>query len=246
MNSTIETLINHRSDRSFLDKAIPDDILDSIIQSAYRAPTSVHSQQVSLVITRDKETKEKLAALAGGQPWIAQAPVFITFVLDMYKTAEGMKLAGETQIAHQSIESVVSGSIDVGIALGTTMAAARSVGLGVVPIGGIRREPLEVIKLLNLPEMTFPINGLTLGYVDEPAAIKPRLPLATFRHDEAYSSENLEKLIAQHNDELTQHWKTIDRNGGENWSKTVGNYYRNIYFPNVQPALKKQGFGTEK
>ena len=65
MNSTIETLINHRSDRSFLDKAIPDGVLDSIIQSAYRAPTSVHSQQVSLVITRDKETKEKLAALAG-------------------------------------------------------------------------------------------------------------------------------------------------------------------------------------
>ncbi|WP_312239925.1 NADPH-dependent oxidoreductase [Pantoea sp.] len=246
MNSTIETLINHRSDRSFLDKAIPDDVLDSIIQAAYRAPTSIHSQQVSLVITRDKATKAKLAELAGGQPWIAQAPVFITFVLDMYKTAEGMKLTGETQIAHESIESVVSGSIDVGIALGTAMAAARSAGLGVVPIGGIRRDPLEVIKLLNLPEMTMPINGLTLGYVDEPAALKPRLPLATFRHEEAYRTEGLNTLIVQHNDELTQHWKNIDRNGGESWSNTVANYYKNIYFPNVLPALKKQGFGTEK
>ncbi|WP_130835803.1 NADPH-dependent oxidoreductase [[Erwinia] mediterraneensis] len=246
MNNVIETLINHRSDRSFLDKAIPDEILNNIIHSAYRAPTSVHSQQVSLIVTRDKATKAKLAELAGGQPWIARAPVFITFVLDMHKTARGMKLAGETQMAHQSIESIVSGSIDVGIALASAMAAAHSQGLGVVPIGGIRRDPLEVIKLLNLPKMTFPVNGLTLGYVDQPAALKPRLPLPTFRHDESYNSEALDTLIAQHNDELIQHWKTIERDGGESWSKTVGNYYKSIYFPNVLPALKEQGFGTEK
>lgn len=246
MNSIIETLIHHRSDRSFLDKAIPDEILNNIIQSAYRAPTSVHSQQVSLIVTRNKATKAKIAELAGGQPWIARAPVFITFVLDMHKTARGMMLADETQLAHQSIESVVSGSIDVGIALASAMAAARSAGLGVVPIGGIRREPLEIIKLLNLPELTFPVNGLTLGYVDQPAALKPRLPLSTFRHDESYNSAQLDSLIAQHNEELTHHWKTIGRDGGENWSKTVGNYYKNIYFPNVLPALKKQGFGTDK
>lgn len=246
MNDLINTFVTHRSDRSYLDKAIPEEILNNIIESAYRAPTSVHSQQVSLIITRDKATKEKLAALCGGQPWIAQAPVFITFVIDLHKSAQGLALVGQEQVAHQSIESIVSGSLDAGIALGTAMAAARGQGLGVVPIGGMRRDPQAVVELLNLPPLTFPVNGLTLGFVDEPAHIKPRLPLATFRHEERYSSENLLEHINAHNQQLTEHWKNIGRDDGEDWSNTVANYYKNIYFPAVYPALKKQGFGTEK
>ncbi|WP_312265020.1 nitroreductase family protein [Mixta calida] len=246
MNPVIETLIAHRSDRSYLDKAIPDAVLDDIILSAYRAPTSVHSQQVSVIVTRDKATKAKIAELAGGQPWIAQAPVFITFVLDMHKTREAMALIGEQQIAHESIESIVSGSTDVGIALASAMAAARAQGLGVVPIGGMRRSPAAFIELFNLPPLTFPLVGMALGYVDRPADLKPRLPLSTFRHEEKYQTEGMVEQIAQFNDELEQHWKTINRDGGENWSHTVANYYKNIYFPDVLPALVKQGFGKDK
>jgi FMN reductase [NAD(P)H] len=246
MNPVIETLINHRSDRSYLDKAIPDAVLDNIILSAWRAPTSVHSQQVSVIVTRDKATKAKIAELAGGQPWIAQAPVFITFVLDMHKTREAMTLINEQQIAHESIESIVSGSTDVGIALASSMAAAHAQGLGVVPIGGMRRSPAEFIELFELPPLTFPLVGLALGYVDRPADMKPRLPISTFRHEEKYQQAGLTENIAAFNVELEQHWKTINRDGGENWSHTVSNYYKNIYFPNVLPALLKQGFGTEK
>lgn len=246
MNDVINTFVTHRSERSYLDKTIPEDILTNIIESAYHAPTSVHSQQISLIVTRDKATKEKLAALCGGQPWIAQAPVFITFVIDLHKSAEGIKLTGEQQIAHESIESIVSGSLDAGIALGTAMAAARAQGLGIVPIGGLRRDPQAVAELLNLPPLTFPVNGLVLGYVDEPAELKPRLPMATFRHEERYSSENLLENIQAHNQQLTDHWQAIGRDGGEDWSHTVANYYKNIYFPAVRPALLKQGFGIDK
>lgn len=246
MNPVIETLINHRSERSYLDKAIPDAILDDIILAAYRAPTSIHSQQVSVIVTRDKATKAKIAELAGGQPWIAQAPVFITFVLDMHKTREAMALIDQQQIAHESIESIVSGSTDVGIALASAMTAARGQGLGVVPIGGMRRSPAEFIELFGLPPLTFPLVGLALGYVDRPADLKPRLPMSTFRHEEKYQTDGMVEQISQFNGELEQHWKTIQRDGGENWSQTVANYYKNIYFPNVLPALLQQGFGKDK
>lgn len=246
MNPVIETLINHRSDRSYLDKAIPDTVLDNIILSAYRAPTSVHSQQVSVIVTRDKATKAKIAELAGGQPWIAQAPVFITFVLDMHKTREAMNLIDEQHIAHESIESIVSGSTDVGIALASAMAAAHAQGLGVVPIGGMRRSPAAFIELFELPPLTFPLVGLALGYVDRPADLKPRLPMATFRHEEKYQAEGMAEKIGAFNQQLEQHWRDIQRDGGENWSQTVANYYKNIYFPDVLPALLKQGFGKDK
>lgn len=246
MNTIIDLFNNHKSERSFTDKAIDDATLERIISTAYRAPTSVHSQQVSVVVTLDAQKRAQISQIAGGQPWIARAPVFITFVLDMHKTQVGMKLAGATQVAHQSIESVISGATDVGIALGSVMAAARSEGLGIVPIGGIRRDPQAMIHLLNLPELTFPVAGVAIGHIDVPSHHKPRLPLETFRHDETYNKDGLEDKIAHFNQQMTEHWQTIGRTDGETWSESVSGYYRNIYFPDVLPSLLKQGFGVDK
>ncbi len=246
MNPIFDVLTTHKSERSYTDQPVDAAVLERLVLSAYRAPTSVNSQQVSLVITRNAQTREKIAGIAGGQPWIAKAPVFITFVLDMHKSRQGMAAIGREQIAQQSIESIVSGATDVGIALGAVMTAARAEGLGIVPIGGIRRDPPAMISLLNLPEQTFPVVGLALGYVDEPAHQKPRLPLSTFVHDEEYRTEGLEQHIAAYNQEMVEHWQNIGRREGESWSESISGYYQKIYFPDVLPALLKQGFGNDK
>ncbi|WP_417315340.1 nitroreductase family protein, partial [Enterobacter sp.] len=99
MNTIIDLFNDHKSERSFTDKAIDDATLERIISTAYRAPTSVNSQQVSVIVTRDAQKRAQISQIAGGQPWIAKAPVFITFVLDMYKSQVGMKLAGNEQVA---------------------------------------------------------------------------------------------------------------------------------------------------
>ena len=246
MNSVFDVLSAHKSERSFTDRPVDAAALERIVFSAWRAPTSVNSQQVSLVITRNAQTREKIAAIAGGQPWIARAPLFITFVLDMHKSRKAMAAIGREQIANQSIESIVSGATDVGIALGSVMAAARAEGLGIVPIGGIRRDPEAMISLLNLPGQTFPVVGLALGHVDVPAHAKPRLPLSTFVHDEQYQTEGLEENIAAYNQEMVEHWQAIGRSDGESWSESVSGYYQKIYFPDVLSALLKQGFGNDK
>jgi len=246
MNTIIDLFNDHKSERSFTDKPIDDATLERIISTAFRAPTSVHSQQVSVIVTRDAGKRAQISRIAGGQPWIAKAPVFITFVLDMYKTHVGMAQAGNKQIAHQSIESIVAGATDVGIALGSVMAAARSEGLGIVPIGGIRLHPEALIDLLELPEYTFPVAGVVIGHVDVPSHHKPRLPLETFRHNEAYVTEGLEDKITHYNQQMTDHWQAIDRNDGGTWSESVSGYYQHIYFPDVLPALLKQGFGVDK
>lgn len=246
MSNLIDIFTSHKSERSFTEQAVDDAVLDRIISTAYRAPTSVNSQQVSVVVTRDASRRAQIAAIAGGQPWIAKAPVFITFVLDMHKSDLAISAIDQQQIAHQSIESIVSGSTDIGIALGSVMAAARAEGLGIVPIGGIRRDPQAMISLLELPPLTFPIAGVVIGHVDQPAHQKPRLPMATFRHEETYRTEQMAQHIAAYNDEMVRHWKNIGRSDGESWSESVSGYYKNIYFPNVLPALLKQGFGNDK
>ena len=52
MNETVRLLQAHRSSRSYKSDPIPAEILDAIIESAHRAPTSINSQQVSLVVVR--------------------------------------------------------------------------------------------------------------------------------------------------------------------------------------------------
>lgn len=246
MSSTIDLFNSHKSERSFTEQSVDEAILDRIISTAYRAPTSVNSQQVSVVVTRDAARRKEISQIAGGQPWIAQAPVFITFVLDMHKSRLAIEAIDGEQVAQQSIESIVSGATDVGIALASVMAAARSEGLGIVPIGGIRRDPQAMISLLELPEYTFPLAGVAIGYVNEPAHLKPRLPPETFRHEERYSSEGLNENIARYNQQMVQHWQNIGRADGESWSESVAGYYQKIYFPDVLAALKKQGFGVDK
>ena len=245
MNDVLKTLYSHKSERSFLTKPVPDDVLDNVIQAAYQAPTSINSQQVSVIVVRDAERRQRLSELCGGQPWTAKAPVFLVFIIDMYKTELGMKAVSEEQKATESIESIISGSTDVGIALTSALIAARSQGLGGVPIGGVRLNPSKMIEELDLPHHTFTVAGLSLGYVDQPAHIKPRLPMETFRHEEQYRSDGMQDNIEYYNKKITAHWETIGRADGESWSQSISGYYNRIYYPDVAPTLIKQGFSNK-
>jgi len=91
MNETVRLLQSHRSERSYKSDPIPDEILDNIIESAHRAPTSINTQQVSIVVIKDAERRQRIAEIAGGQSWIAQAPVFLALVADLYKRALGRR-----------------------------------------------------------------------------------------------------------------------------------------------------------
>jgi len=197
-----DTLSQHASTRAYSDDTIPAAVLDRIIEAGWRGPTSINGQQVSLVVIQDPARRAEIAKIAGGQPWIAQASVFITVVMDFSKTALGVEAAGKQQVIHDSVEGAMVGAVDAGITLGRLMAAAQAEGLGVVPIGGIRRDPQAMIKLLDLPPLTFPLVGMALGHPTTTAPRKPRLPLSTFRHDERYQAEGIAEAIAGYDREL--------------------------------------------
>ena len=152
MNKTIEIMKSHRCIRSFLDKEITNAIIDELVAVAQAAPNSINGQQISLVIVRDKKKKQRIAEIAGGQTWIAQAPLFILFVADFYKAKLAACKVSRPLVIPESIEATIAASIDAGICLQNVITAAESLDLGVVPIGGIRNDPAAMIELLNLPE----------------------------------------------------------------------------------------------
>jgi FMN reductase [NAD(P)H] len=246
MNQTIEVMKNHRCIRNFLDKKIPDAIIDELVAVAQAAPNSINGQQISLVIVRDKEKKRRIAEIAGGQTWIAQAPLFVLFVADFYKAKLAADKVGRSLVIPESIEATIAVSIDAGICLQNVITAAESLDLGIVPIGGIRNDPAAMIELLNLPEYTFPINGLTIGYPADRSHKKPRMPMSAFRHDEAYDPAKLPGLIDEYDKLMQPYLKSVGRENEVNWSTNTMNYYSFVYFPKVYPTMKLQGFKNDK
>jgi len=245
MNETLKVMQNHRSIRSYQDKEIPEAVLQELLKSIQSMPTSINAQQVSLVVVRDAETRKQIAELAGGQGWIAQAPVFITFVIDLHKTSLAGEKTGEPQVIHGSTEGMLVGAFDAGIALGGAIVAAESLGLGIVPIGGIRRNPEEMIRLLELPKNTFPVAGLVVGYPEDLSAKKPRMPQEAFVHYETYQNDSLPELIDRYDDIMTLYYAERG-DKASNWSGQVAGTYKFVYYPKVHPVAKEQGFTNDK
>lgn len=246
MNPIIDTILDHRSIRSFTEEAIDDTYLDAILRASQAMPNSINGQQTSVIVIRDPKTKAKIAEYAGGQTWIDQAPVFLVFVMDFYKTNLAAEKNGLKQVIHESIESTMVGTFDAGLNMAGAIIAAESLGLGIVPIGGIRKSPEEMIELLGLPEYTFPVAGLAIGHPADLSHKKPRLPMETFRHEEKYHTEGLEAAIKQYDEEMEGYLKEIGREQEGNWSKYTAGVYQYVYFPKVYPALKNQKFSNDK
>jgi len=246
MNKIIESIKNHRSIRQYKSDPVSEEMLNQILMAAQAMPNSINGQQTSVIVVRDVETKNKIAELAGGQPWISAAPVFILFVADFYKTDLAAKKNNLEQVIHTSVESTLVGAVDVGLNMAAAIIAAESLGLGIVPIGGIRKNPKGIIELLNLPEKTFPIAGLVIGHPDDRSHKKPRLPLNTFRHDESYQSQGLIEEIDRYDTLMESYLKDIGRQVEGNWSKNTSGIYQYVYFPEVYPVMKAQGFTNNK
>ena len=111
MNKVIEQLKSCTSVRSFTGESVKENDLRTIIEAAQQAPTSINAQQVSLIYTKDKEKIKKIAEIAGGQPQVASADVFITIVIDFHRTSIATKLGGQEQVIHSSAEGLVVAEI---------------------------------------------------------------------------------------------------------------------------------------
>lgn len=244
MNHVLQLLKDYRSDRSFTNKPVDDTMLAEIVDAAQRAPSSANAQHNSIIIVKDANTKAKIAQLTGGQSWIAQAPVFIAIVVDFYKTSVALETVEETQVIHQHIEGTIAASTDAGIILATILTAARSLGLGTVPIGGVRAGAALMGELLDLPRKALVLVGVALGHIDNHAEIKPRLPVDTFCHDERYDPSAIHRAVNAYNDTLQAHWDRIGRTDGQSWSRNLAGYYNNNYRPSLKIDMLNAGIET--
>jgi FMN reductase (NADPH) len=139
----------------------------------------------SVVAVTDADRRARLAELCGNQAQIAQAPVFLAWCADRSRLDRICQYRGYEQ-AVDHVEPFLVAAVDVAILMQTATLAAESLGLGGCYIGAIRNNPAEVIDLLDLPRLTFPIAGMTLGWPGTAPAQKPRLSTSAILHWETY------------------------------------------------------------
>lgn len=126
------------------------------------------------------------------------------------------------------------------------MNVAQSMGYGIVPIGAVRREPMDIIELLELPKYVYPIVGMCIGVPDENPMQKPRFPEQAVIHKEKYNTD-LEALVNEYDETIKEYMN--DRTQGNDirtWSEGIAATYSLVYFPKVYPTLKQQGFENQK
>lgn len=190
-NPVVRSLRSHRSIRRFTSEPLPDETLFPLIETAQRSSTSSNLQCYSVIVVRDQEKKEKIAALCGNQQQIIDCPVFLAHCADLNRAKIVCERAGYDFDA-KYIELLLLSVIDATIFAQTLLSAVEGVGLGGCFIGGARNHPFEIADVLGLPPRVFVAFGMTLGHPD-PAhlpALRPRLPVEAIVHHESYDSSN--------------------------------------------------------
>lgn len=246
MNSFIDLLSSHRSVRRFKDRPVALATLKTIIRAAQCASTSHHFQAYVIIHVKDTENKKHIAQLAGPQPWVAQAPVFLVFCADLTRLEQTCLWHG-LDAEKGWAEQFVVATVDTALAGQNCMIAAESTGLGGVFIGGIRNDPQTICDLLEIPDHAYPVFGMCLGYPDQSPDIKPRLPLdLIFKSDTFHSDadkQNQKKITDKYDRQIRRYYLNRDSNlKDQTWTSQTAQFMSRVIRPHMKEFLTKRGF----
>ena len=244
----MKTLNERRSIRKYSDREVSNELLDRLLSEAERTPTMGNLQLYSVVVTRSKEMKEKLAPAHFNQPMIEGAPVVLTFCADFRRTslwAENRKAVP----GYDNFLSFMNAATDALLYCQTFTNLAEEAGLGTCFLGTTVYMPKLIIDILKLPKLVMPIATITIGWPDENPAQSDRLPLASIVHSEIYHDytpadidkyykekeelpENKHFVEINHKEPLAQIFTDIRYTKKDNEAMSKG----------LIEALKQQGF----
>lgn len=181
----MESLNKRKSIRKYADKDVSSELLSTLLKEAERTPTMGNLQLYSVVVTRDKEMKAKLSPAHFGQPMVEGAPVVLTFCADFCRTslwAENRKAVP----GYNNFLSFMNAATDTLLYCQTFCNLAEEAGLGTCFLGTTIYLPQQIIDILQLPKLVFPVATITLGWPDENPAQSDRLPVEAIVHEETY------------------------------------------------------------
>ena len=98
MKDVFETLLSHRSIRKFQTTPVPVDVQEQIFNATFRTASSRAIQNTSVIRVTDQAKRDALAQVCR-QPYTAQAPEFLVFIVDV---ARAMRILEEKGVSPEA------------------------------------------------------------------------------------------------------------------------------------------------
>jgi nitroreductase len=151
----MEAVLNRRSIRKYLDKAVEDDIVKTLLKAAMYAPSARNYQPWHFIVIDDREVLDRVPTVHPYAEMIYGAPLSILVCGDRKLEPMDEYLAINCSAATQNM-----------------LLTAHDLGLGAVWLGVYpRKERMKGLsKLVGLPEHVIPISLVVAGYPDEEIA----------------------------------------------------------------------------
>lgn len=170
--AVLSVMESRRSARKYLDRDVPDELLERILDAAGYAPSAGGFQPYEFIVVKNAETRKHIAE-ACKQDWMTEAPVHIVACTNM-KIAS---MYGERGAKLYGIQ-------DTALAAGNLMLAAEALGLRTCWVGAFGEAQISI--LLHCPEYVRPAAIIALGYSDEKVKQPPKHGVEKFAHLEKF------------------------------------------------------------
>ncbi|MBP3349106.1 MAG: nitroreductase family protein [Bacteroidaceae bacterium] len=245
---TLELLRNRRTIRRYNNTPISDELLNELLEIAFRAPTTGGMQLYSVVVTRNDEMKQRLAPTHFNQPTVTSAPVVLTFCADFNRFVKWCE-ASNAQPGYDNFISFNTAMIDTLLVAQQFNTAAEARGLGCCYLGTTTYNAPQIAEILNLPQRVVPVTTLTVGYPESMPEQVERLPIEACIHHEQYQDYTTERIKELHAEKeslpINRHY--VEENGKETLAQVFTDirYTRkdNEYFSQVwKEFIASQGF----
>lgn len=245
----LESMKNRRTIRKYTSQDVSDECLDKLLEIAARASNTGNMQLYSVVVTRSKELKEKLAPAHFNQPMITAAPAVLTFCADANRFVKWASQR-KAEAGFDNLQTFIAATIDAMLFAQSFCNAAEAEGLGVCYLGTTAYNAGRIVDILSLPSLVVPIVTVTVGYPELPLPGQPeRLPLEAVVHRETYVDYTPEAIddLYREKEALEVNRQFVRENGKETLAQvfTDVRYTKknNEFFSDVlMEVLKKQGF----
>lgn len=188
MNPILESLTARKSVRAYVDRPIPAEIKQAVLEAAAEAPSAGCQQLYTILDITDQQLKEALSVTCDNQPFIAKAPMVLVFCADCRKWYDAYLDAG-CDPRKPGPGDLMLAVTDTAIAAQNAVVAAESLGLGSCYIGDIMENCEEQRRLLHLPSYVFPAVMLVFGWPtdQQKERSKPqRCPMEHIVHENTY------------------------------------------------------------
>ena len=182
----MKNLTTRRTIRKYADKDVDEQLLNRLLQEASRTQTMGNLQLYSVVVTRSREIKQLLAPAHFNQPMVTDAPVVLTICADFNRTSFWAKCRNAVP-GYDNFLSFINAATDALLYTQTLCNLLDEEGLGYCYLGTTVYQPQQIIDVLHLPQLVFPVATLTVGWPAEEPALSDRLPLESFVHSERYN-----------------------------------------------------------